>query len=408
MLHPVAGYSGSSRFRSPLADVGLIGGGQLGLMLGEAAAAMDIAIHILDPDTQPPAARVAVRHVRGDLSDPAAIAELADGCTVISYEIERGDPGTLRRLGIPVEPAPATLEIIQDKLVQRRHLARGGIPMPGFAALEAGATEPAAAEETAAEPAAGETAAQLRSFGFPLVQKARRDGYDGRGVVVHPAEAGAGELPESPIPWDDSCYVEEAVEITHELAVIVARSTTGETAVYDPVEMHFDDTLNLVDAVIYPAGVPDDTVGRARTVALDAVGLLPGAGVFAVELFVDSNGAVLVNEIAPRPHNSGHITIEAAETSQYEQHLRAILGLPLGDPSFRCAGVMRNILGGPVPGSTVYTGVAGALAVPGVHLHLYGKRESRPGRKMGHLTATGTEAWEHAEDAWRRIGVNGR
>jgi 5-(carboxyamino)imidazole ribonucleotide synthase len=398
MLHHVAGFTGFPHFLSPLADVGLIGGGQLGLMLGEAAAALDIAIHILDPDAQPPAARVSVRHVCGSLSDPNAIAELASRCDVISYEIERGDPGTLRRLGIPVEPVPATLEIIQDKLVQRRHLARGGVPMPKFAALEAEAAEPADA---------GTVAGQLRSFGFPLVQKARRGGYDGRGVVVHPVQPRAGEVPDSPIPWDESCYIEEAVGIAHELAVIVARSTTGETAVYDPVEMHFNDALNLVDAVIYPARVPVETVNRAREVALDAVALLPGAGVFAVELFVTNGGAVLVNEIAPRPHNSGHITIEAAETSQYEQHLRAILGLPLGDPSFRCAGVMRNILGGPVSGSTVYTGVAGALAIPGVHLHLYGKRESRPGRKMGHLTATGADAWKHAEEAWRRIGVTG-
>ncbi|MFW5642767.1 MAG: 5-(carboxyamino)imidazole ribonucleotide synthase [Alkalispirochaeta sp.] len=395
----MAGYSGSSRYRSPLAKVGLIGGGQLGLMLGEAAAAMDVAIHILDPAEEPPALRVAVRHVRGELGDPSAIAELARGCDVISYEIERGDPGTLRRLGIPVEPAPATLEIIQDKLVQRRHLARGSVPMPRFAALENACSGNGTDLQT--------IAGQLRTFGFPLVQKARRGGYDGRGVMVHRREPEDGGIPDGPIPWDDGSYIEAAIEIVHELAVIVARSTTGETAVYDPVEMHFDDTLNLVDAVIYPAGVSAEVAGRAREVALDAVALLPGAGVFAVELFVDSEGTVLVNEIAPRPHNSGHITIEAAETSQYEQHIRGILGLPLGDTSFRSAGVMRNILGGPVSGPTVYTGIAGALAVPDVHLHLYGKRESRPGRKMGHLTATGADAWERAEIAWRRIGVNG-
>ncbi|MDA3948508.1 MAG: 5-(carboxyamino)imidazole ribonucleotide synthase [Spirochaeta sp.] len=376
-------------WRSPVQRVGLIGGGQLGLMLAEAASRLDVEIHILDPDRSPPAARVAVRHVRGSLDDPAAIAELAAGCDILSYEIERGDPGALRRTGVPVEPSPATLEIIQDKLVQRRFLARAEIPMPRFAAIE------------------DDDATTVAAFGYPLVQKTRRGGYDGRGVVIHRGGRSDGTLPDSPLPWDNRCYLEAAVAVKTELAVIVVRSRSGETAIYDPVEMHFDPNLNLVDAVIYPPTVTPDERERAREVAGAAVAVLPGAGVFAVELFVDDGGAVLVNEIAPRPHNSGHLTIEAAETSQYEQHIRAILDLPLGSTAFHRSAVMRNLLGGPVAGPTAYSGVAAALQIPGVHLHLYGKRESRPGRKMGHITVTGTNAWEHAHTAWRRIGVNG-
>ena len=376
-------------WRSPVRRVGLIGGGQLGLMLAEAASRLDVEVHVLDPDPAPPAARVAVRHVRGPLDDPTAIAELAGGCDILSYEIEQGDPGALRRVGVPVEPSPATLEIIQDKLVQRRFLARAGIAMPRFTAVE------------------DDGAAGVASFGYPVVQKLRRGGYDGRGVVILREGHSDGTLPESPLPWDERCYLEEHVAVKTELAVIVARSRSGEMAIYDPVEMHFDPDLNLVDAVVFPPAVTAKERSRARDIAGAAVEALPGAGVFAVELFIADGGDVLVNEIAPRPHNSGHLTIEAAETSQYEQHIRAILDWPLGGTAFHRSAVMRNILGGPVTGPTAYAGIAAALQFPGVHLHLYGKRESRPGRKMGHITATGENAWEHAHAAWRRIGVNG-
>lgn len=379
----------NNRHPSPLARVGLIGGGQLGLMLAQAASNLDIAIHILDPDASPPAARLSERHVRGDLDDPSAIADLADQCDIVSYEIERGDPQTLSALPIPVEPAPLTLGIIQDKLVQRRHLSDAGIPMPRFAA-------------------------EADRLPFPLVQKARRGGYDGRGVVVHGAPGEAErpfpqrQLPPSPIPWDHRCYVEEIVDIDAELAVIVARSTVGEVAVYDPVEMHFDPDLNLVDAVIAPANVEETVAAEAREVSKAAVASLTGAGVFAVELFVTRDRRVLVNEIAPRPHNSGHLTIEAHETSQYEQHLRAVLGLPLGKTTLTRPAVMRNVLGGTGTGPTVYRGVSDALAIPETHIHLYGKTESRPGRKMGHVTAVGPDAWTHAERAWRVLSIDGK
>jgi 5-(carboxyamino)imidazole ribonucleotide synthase len=385
-------------YRSPIARVGLIGGGQLGLMVAREAIALDIEISILDPHPFPPAARCAFRHIQGALDDPDAIRTLAENCDIISYEIETGDPGTLRRLRKPVEPSPATLEIIQDKLVQRRHLEGAGIPMPAFRELK---TEDA-----------DETARILQDFGYPLVHKTRRGGYDGRGVAVinTPLPAGQNDptpLPASPISWNGESYIEEAVSIRKELAVLVARSTDGEIRSYEPVEMHFDPSLNLVDAVIYPADIPPETVTVCRDTAMAAVAALSGAGIFAVELFYTDDHRVLVNEIAPRPHNSGHLTIEAAVTSQFQQHLRAITGLPLGDTTFHQPAVMRNILGGPVPGEPHYRGVDAVLSESEVSLHLYGKKETRPGRKMGHITATGADGWDKAHRSWRKISVNG-
>lgn len=389
-------------------------------MTAQAAGALDIEIHVLDPAEHPPAAAPAARHVRGALDDPGAIATLASGCDLISYEIETGDPGVLRRVGTPVEPAPAALEIIQDKLVQRRFLAEAGVPGPRFFAFG-----DVGLNATARSSGEAETSLDL-PFPLPFVQKARRGGYDGRGVAIvnafeeepgdrhgnrdRPTADHAGRnyrFPETGIPWNDGCYIEEAVPIAKEIAVIVARSTTGEIATYDPVEMHVDPELNLVDAVIAPAELDPRLHRDARSIAEAAVAALPGAGIFAVELFVTSDGAILVNEIAPRPHNSGHLTIEAAETSQYEQFLRAITGLPLGSTAFHRPAVMRNLLGGPTAGRTEYRGIDLALTIPGVHLHLYGKRESRPGRKMGHVTAVGPEAWARAAEAWRHITIDG-
>ncbi len=385
-------------YRSPVARVGLIGGGQLGLMLAREALALDMEITVLDPHPHPPAARCAVQHIQGALDDPEAIRKLAEKCDVVSYEIETGDPGTLRHLRKPVEPSPATLEIIQDKLVQRRHLQGAAVPMPRFRAT--------------GRDGAPETAATLREFGYPLVHKARRGGYDGRGVAVITATPGSspqnGEpLPASPIPWDNTSYIEEAVVIHKELAVLVVRSTNGDIRSYEPVEMHFDTSLNLVDAVMYPAEIPSDIADLCRTTAISAVKTLSGAGIFAVELFFTDDNRVLVNEIAPRPHNSGHLTIEAAVTNQFQQHLRAITGMPLGDTSFYRPAVMRNILGGAVSGEPHYHGIDSVLSEAGVFLHLYGKKETRPGRKMGHITATGPDAWERAHRSWRRVSVNG-
>jgi 5-(carboxyamino)imidazole ribonucleotide synthase len=224
------------------------------------------------------------------------------------------------------------------------------------------------------------------------MQKLRFGGYDGRGVA-------RVEREDADLPLAGPSLLEERLELSTELAVLVARSSTGEVVAYEPVEMEMDPELNLVRAVVYPSSVPAGTATEAKRLAEGAVEALAGVGLFAVELFVTTDGRVLINEVAPRPHNSGHLTIEAAETSQFEQHLRAILGLPLGSVAMRGAAAMVNLIGTSPEGPTRYAGLAEVLAMPGVHLHLYGKGRCRPGRKMGHLTAVGVDQRECVDRA---------
>lgn len=204
--------------------------------------------------------------------------------------------------------------------------------------------------------------------------------------------------------------LETRVDIARELSVLVARSVTGETAVYEPFEMEMDPELHLVRSVLFPASLEPATAANAGKIAVAAAEALSVVGLCAVELFLSTGGEILVNEVAPRPHNSGHLTLEASETDQFEQHLRAILGLPLGSTRMRGPAAMRNLVATGAPGPTVYTGVQKALGTPGAHLHLYGKRESRPGRKMGHLTACAdslAEAKRLAAQAMAALSVRG-
>lgn len=262
---------------------------------------------------------------------------------------------------------------------------------------------PAVTAEALAGPA---TAEALSELGLPAVQKLRFGGYDGRGVAV--VGAGAGATP-AVLPLDGPSYFEELVDIETELAVLVARTSEGEMITYPPVEM--DPELNLVRAVLYPAAIPAAVAREADRVARAAAEAIGAVGITAVELFVTTDGAVLVNELAPRPHNSGHLTIEAAETDQFEQHLRAVMGLPLGSTRMRGPAVMRNVIGSGTEGPTVHEGMEQVLAVSGAHLHLYGKHRSRPGRKMGHLTVCREaidEARAAAAEAVAALQVTGR
>jgi 5-(carboxyamino)imidazole ribonucleotide synthase len=229
------------------------------------------------------------------------------------------------------------------------------------------------------------------------VQKTRTGGYDGQGVkVIRYRENVADELLEGP------CLVEDLADIDKELAVIVARSPSGEVRVYNTVEMEFHPTANLVEFLIAPAALDGDTDGRATKLAVEVVQRMEIVGLLAVELFLTKSGEMLVNEVAPRPHNSGHHTIEACVTSQYEQHLRAILDLPLGDPTLLRPAAMVNLLGAEGhAGPTAYEGLSEALGIPEVHPHLYGKAETRPFRKMGHVTALGDTVKQARERAAR-------
>jgi 5-(carboxyamino)imidazole ribonucleotide synthase len=358
--------------------VGVVGGGQLALMLGEAARDLALtSFTVLDPTPDCPAATVATRQIVAAFDDPAGLRELAAASDVLTFEIELAGAPVLAELaaaGVDVQPAPATLAVIQDKLRQKEHLASLGVPVAPFRPLTA--PTPAGIDAAAAE------------LGYPLVLKARRGGYDGRGnaLVSGPADAAAAlaRLGDRPL------YAEAVVPFVKELAVMVARTTGGDISDFPVVEtVH---TRHICDVTITPAPVSAVAIARATTAARQAIAGLGGAGVFGVELFLDANDTVLVNEIAPRPHNSGHYTIEGCRTSQFAQHLRAILGLPLGptDLVAPCV-VMINILGtNAEPRSAQPAGMAAAEALGG-HVHLYGKHESRFDRKMGHVTVLGTD-----------------
>mgnify|MGYP001285301472 CR=1 FL=1 len=392
-------------------NIGIIGGGQLGRMAIEEARKYLAHIEVLTPDYPAPGAELADAAHVGPIDDYESVLEFAEDVDVVSYEIEHVSLPALRELerrGKPVLPSAGVLEAIKDKSVQKRLLEGARIPTARWAMLEGADGEPPS-------PAALSAAAD-RLGGFPIVQKSCRGGYDGRGVAVLEGPA-ADALP-------GPSFAEERIVFAKELAVVVARAPDGQTAVYPCVEMIFDERANLCDSVLAPAQESEAVRSRAEELALACVRALEeasvragsprggAAGVFAVEMFLTKAGEVLVNEIAPRPHNSGHFTIEACATSQFDQYVRVLLGLPLGRPELLRPAMMVNLLGAPgATGEPEYLGLERALAVPGVAIHLYGKREVRPFRKMGHLTAIGRtaeEAMERAEAARDCVRIVGR
>jgi 5-(carboxyamino)imidazole ribonucleotide synthase len=350
----------------PIARLGIVGGGQLGRMLVRAASRLGCESIVLDPYAQSPAGHVAARQIVGGFHDADKLRELVEASDVTTFDLENVGADTLAELadqGHTIHPAPTLLATIQDKLVQKEALAAAEIPQVEYADLEDNTPEAYAA------------------FGYPLVQKARRGGYDGRGVaVLKSAERFSSHLP---VP----AYLERYVERRSELAVMVARGRDGETRAYPVVEMVFDERHNVLAMLLAPARIDEAVAARAQDMAVRAVSALGGVGVFGVEIFVTHDGDLLVNEISPRTHNSGHYTIEACVTDQFEQHLRAILGLPLGSVEQLRPAAMVNLLGEPgASGAAVVCGLEEALAMDGVSIHLYGKTETRPSRKMGHVT----------------------
>ena len=350
----------------PVARIGLIGGGQLGRMMVRAAKSLGCACVVLDPVQGSPAGQLSGHQIVGQYSDPAKVRELAESCDVVTFELENIDTGPLLALeaeGHKIYPRPALLATIQDKFRQKTFLRDAGIPTSGFVDM----------------PRADAVA--FAEFGYPLVQKARRGGYDGRGVVVMRDQAGfAGHLPVA-------SYIERFVEAEKELAVMVARNVSGECRAYPTVEMRFHAGDNVLDYLIAPANISAETARAAEALAVRTVEAMDGVGVFGIEMFLTADGALLVNEVAPRTHNSGHHTIEACVTDQFQQHLRAILDLPLGDTRQLTPAAMVNLLGEPgYEGRPLLSGLSAVLAIPGACLHIYGKAVTKPGRKMGHLT----------------------
>ena len=352
----------------PLGTLGIIGGGQLARMMIPEAARLGFDTLVLDPTPDSPGGQLAGAQLVGALDDASRLAELVESSTISTFEIETVDTAVLAQLeahGHTVRPSAALLGSIQDKLLQKQRLADAGVPTSEFVAVDA------------------PDARALADFGLPLVQKARRGGYDGRGVAVFKAAVIEEEVLQVP------SLAERFVDFRCELAVLVARGTDGEIATYPVVEMVFDDRANVLDLLLAPARIDAAVAERARQVAVAAVEAFDGVGVFGVELFLTRDDEILVNEIAPRPHNSGHWTIEACVTSQFEQHVRAVAGLPLGATHQHCPAVMVNLLGtASAHGTPVIRGLEAALALPGVAVHLYGKATVSPFRKMGHLTVT--------------------
>jgi 5-(carboxyamino)imidazole ribonucleotide synthase len=367
--------------------VGILGGGQLAQMTLQAAIALGIEVAIFEREVDSPAGRLTQREVVGAWDDPALRRAFAAHCDVVTLESEFVDPAVMAAFvaaGTPVRPGPATLALVGDKLRQKEHLAAaGGVPLPRFRAVAAPDDVLRAGEE----------------WGWPVVLKARRLGYDGYGnATVRGPEEVAAAWARLGAP-ERELLVEAFVPFARELAVMVARAPGGAVAVYPVVETVQQN--HICHVVRAPAAVAPDTAARAAEVARRAVEAVDAVGVVGVELFELADGGLLYNELAPRPHNSGHYTIEGCVTSQFENHLRAILDLPLGDTALVApAAVMVNVLGR-TDGPGEPRGLADALAVPGAHPHLYGKRRSRPGRKMGHVTALGPTVAD-AEAAARR------
>ena len=377
-------------FPFPVARIGLIGGGQLGRMMVKAAKRLGCHCVVLDPVPGSPAAQVAGHQIVGDYRDPSKLRELVASCDITTFELEDVDTETLLVLeseGHAIRPRPALLAMVQDKLCQKRFLAEAGIPTSPFRDLP------------------DITPESFEAFGYPLVQKARRGGYDGRGVAVmtHPGVFDS----HLPVP----SFVERYVDAEKELAVMVGRSVDGECRAYPTVEMRFHADGNVLDFLVAPANIPGEVAERAEALALQTVEAMQGVGVFGIEMFLTPDGELLVNEVAPRTHNSGHHTIEACVTDQFEQHLRAILGLPLGETRQLSPATMVNLLGATgYGGRPVIAGLRAVLQIPGVCVHIYGKAVTKPGRKMGHVTIIDDDvdaACEKARQVRKLIQIRG-
>jgi 5-(carboxyamino)imidazole ribonucleotide synthase len=374
---------------TPAATIGVVGGGQLARMLGEAAGPLGVEVVVSDPTPDCPAAPVVRDQVVGDFDDRAAVRELAERADVLTFEIELADPDAMERVSettdTPVHPDPDTLRTIQDKLVQNRALADAGIPVPAFRGVDTAAELRAAGEE----------------LGWPLMLKARTGGYDGRGnfPVEGPDDAEAAVAETGP------AVVEELVDFERELAVIGVKGAAERSSASDRTGSDNADEVRafpvtetvheaeILRELVTPARTAPAVRERAREVALEVLETLDGRGVYGIELFELADGEIQVNEIAPRPHNSGHWTIEGARASQFEQHARAVLGWPLGSAERRAPSVTTNVLGDvDEPKPADLSGVEAVLEAPSASLHWYGKREVRPLRKMGHVTLSDADS----------------
>jgi len=373
--------------------LGIIGGGQLGMMITEAAQNLSDEISeiiVLDPTENCPAAQAGAKQIVGDFKDELAILKLAERSDIITYEIESGNTDVLSKLKAEIEPSPSTLSIIQDKLSQKTFLSENELPISQFYEI----TNLDNLRE------------KINELGLPVLLKSRRDAYDGRGnfKITSPDEV------EKAYQYFDgkSLMVEKFVNFKMEVSVIAARNTKGDIATYPLVENIHEN--NILKMTIAPARVSDNVIKDAGKIAKKTMEVLKGAGVFGIEMFIDQDDKILINEIAPRVHNSGHHTLQSCKTSQFEQHLRAILGLELGSTDLVHKTVMCNILG-PDGFEGKYKPVQ--LEKDGVYLKMYRKDVSKPQRKLGHFNVVDlndskdvSELLEMADEIKNSISIN--
>ena len=372
---------------APGATLGLLGGGQLGRMFTVAARAMGYAVTVLDPDPLSPAAEFATRHLNTAYTDPGSLDELARTCAAVTTEFENAPAEALEALAArtAVRPSGSAVAIAQDRLREKGFLRDQGLPVGPWAAIHSTADFDAA----------------LAAVKLPAILKTARFGYDGKGQSTIATRA---DLERTFGEWRGvPCVLEERLALEREVSVVLARTATGKIAVFPVAENQH--AHGILDITIAPARIPEALAIEARAIATRVANALGYVGVLAVEMFV-VGGRLLVNEMAPRPHNSGHYTLDACRTSQFEQQVRVLCGLPLGDPTQHSPAVMVNLLGN-IWGNGEPNWEA-VLRHPGAHLHLYGKREARPGRKMGHVTvceATLEQALQGALTLRRELGI---
>ncbi len=366
--------------------VGIIGGGQLARMMVDPAHKLGLSLTVLDPNPDSPAGQIADEQVVANFTNKKAVEELAEKSDVLTIEVEvtneKGLQNILQKIkddGKPVYPSPKTLAIIQDKLKQNKFLKKNNLPTPEFLEVKT----------------KSDIQKAIKKFGYPILLKVRTGAYDGRGNALIKTENQIDNALEK--LQGKNLYVEKFVPFKKELAIMVARNTSGIIDSYPVVETVHEN--NILNYLFSPAVIDKKTKEKAKQIAEDAIKLLDGAGVFGVEMFLTAANEILINEIAPRVHNSGHHTIEANKTSQFEQHLRAISGMDLGETKMIVpASIMINILG-ERKGKAKPMGVEKAKKIPGVSVHIYGKLETRHERKMGHITVVGNSLDECIEKA---------
>lgn len=355
--------------------LGILGGGQLGRMLLVETQKLDIYTSILESNKNAPCAAISNKFVIGDLLDFNAVYNFGKMVNLLTIEIENVNLDALDKLekeGLPIFPRPKDLRIIQSKARQKNFYIDHQIPTVAFSHF--------------AHSAEIKHSYQNNSIAFPFVWKAAHFGYDGNGVKIVRTIEDLESLP------NVECITEKLIPFKNELAVIVARNVAGETKTYPVVEMEFHPEANQVEYVICPARINTKVAERAKEIALKVVRDLDFVGLLAVEMFQTIEDEILVNEVAPRPHNSGHYSIEASYTNQFEQHLRSILNLPLGNTASKVAGIMVNLVGEEgFFGDVIYENIAEILKIDGVTPHIYGKKETRPFRKMGHVTIVNSD-----------------